>query len=141
MVLLLAACHPLETTIPSDSGALPTAETGAVGTDPDAPKLSALQTTLFSRSCAIGTCHTAASRAGDLSLEEGDTWWELVNVRSSEIEQAYRVVPGAAVNSYLVLKLEAAAGIEGVPMPFGSRLYPTEITPVKTWIDAGALDN
>lgn len=107
----------------------------------DAPTLSQLQEDLFTPTCAKGGCHDAATAQADLVLEAGQTWSNLVDVPSTGLPSAVRVVPGASTTSYLVLKLEGVPGIAGVQMPFGTVLDPTRITPVRSWIDAGAFDN
>ncbi len=53
-----------------------------------------------------------------------------------------RVKPGDPANSYLVQKLEGAAGITGERMPLGGPfLDQATIDKVKSWIASGAPNN
>jgi hypothetical protein len=143
LAILLASCSGGDPTDPTDpvDPATDTATHTPVPCTGDAPCLSELQETLFTPTCARGGCHDAATAQSGLVLEDGETWRNLVGVPSVGAPGAVRVDPGAATRSYLVMKLEGAPGIVGVPMPFGTTLDSTAITPVRSWIDAGALDN
>ncbi len=53
-----------------------------------------------------------------------------------------RVNPGAPDNSYLVRKVEGAAGITGAQMPFGGPpLSQAQIDEIRSWIASGAPNN
>jgi hypothetical protein len=66
----------------------------------------------------------------------------LAGVTSLEVASLQRVKPGDAANSYLVRKIEGAAGIVGSRMPLGgAALDAATIDNVKAWINAGALNN
>ena len=70
------------------------------------------------------------------------TFKSLVGVPSIEQPAVERVKPGDPDASYVVLKLEGAASISGVRMPFGGPyLSAAQIAQVESWITAGALDN
>jgi len=65
-----------------------------------------------------------------------------VNVPSIEQPSLKRVAPGDPDHSYLVQKIEGAAGISGARMPFGGPfLAQSDIDLVRTWIAQGALNN
>ena len=101
------------------------------------PTFTNVQATAFP-SCGIAsTCHTASGAAG-LSLDEDVAYDELVGVESTKLDGEILVIAGDADNSYLVKKLEEAAGIEGDPMPPDAPLEDSAIALVREWIDAGA---
>jgi len=59
--------------------------------------------------------------------------------RRRRTEQLSTVAANAPESSYLILKLEGAAGISGARMPFGGPfLDQATIDEVKSWIGAGA---
>jgi hypothetical protein len=66
----------------------------------------------------------------------------LVGVASVQQGAVMRVAPNNAAASYVVQKLEGAGTISGVRMPFGGPyLDQPTIDTVKSWINAGALNN
>ena len=108
---------------------------------PAAPTLTQLQTSVFSR-CT--SCHngTGTSLPGSMNLTAGNTYASIVNVASVEQPSLKRVAPNDPTNSYVVQKLEGAATITGVRMPFGGPfLDQATIDQVKAWISAGAQNN
>jgi len=121
---------------------------GNVGTSPalsviaGTVTLAQLQATIFTPICAA--CHTGVGTTlpGAQNLTAGNTWASLVNVASLEMPTLKRVLPGDAANSYVIQKLEGAAGISGARMPLGGPyLDQATIDKVKAWIADGALDN
>ena len=115
---------------------------------------------IFTRSCAVGGCHDAASSAlPGLSLAPGDSYGSLVGVASCETSTLLRVIPRASNLSYLVLKLLGtqaqfgncqACSVTGgstitncgTQMPFGgSPLTDGELQLISDWIDQGAANN
>jgi mono/diheme cytochrome c family protein len=99
-----------------------------------------IQTQIFDPGCA--TCHTDVGRtpAGGLNLRPGSSFAGLVNVASTGQPGAVRVVPGNPNTSYLVQKLEGAAGIAGLRMPRNGPPYLTDaqVKMIRDWIAAGA---
>ena len=107
-----------------------------------APPLSAdfqsLQDNVFTPICV--RCHSGAAAPQGLELDAAHSYALLVGVPSSEIPQTLRVKPGDPDQSYLVLKLEGAAGIVGAQMPFGGPPLPrATIDFIRQWISDGAL--
>jgi hypothetical protein len=97
---------------------------------------------IFSTNCATSGCHSGSFPPGDLNLEPGQAYGNIVNVASSEVPALSRVLPGDASNSYLYQKITDAMGIVNQPMPFGSYPMPQpNIDAIESWIDQGALDN
>jgi len=108
---------------------------------PPAPTLTQLQADIFTPICS--GCHTGvgATLPGVQNLTAGHTYASIVDVASIE-SGLKRVNPSDPDNSYLVQKIEGAAGIAGVRMPAGgSPLTQAQIDEVRAWIAAGALNN
>jgi PKD repeat protein len=106
----------------------PATRTITVNAAPAAPTLSSLQSSIFTPQCT--RCHDSAGSAG-LNLEAGQSFANLVNVRST-VDSAYvRVKPGDPANSYLSIFLED--GHRGLPA--------ADIQRIKDWILAGAPNN
>jgi len=125
------------------SGACGRSPTTPTPSTPTAPTLSMIQTQIFDTSCT--TCHTDVGRtpSAGLNLKSGSAFANLVGVPSSNSPGAVRVIPGNANNSYLVQKIEGAAGIVGLRMPRNGPpfLSDAQIKMIRDWITAGALNN
>ena len=108
-----------------------------------APTLAQIQTQIFDPGC--GSCHTDVGRnpSGGLNLKGGASFAGLVGVASSQQTGAVRVIAGNANSSYLIQKLEGAAGIAGARMPRNGPPYLTDaqVKFIRDWITAGALNN
>src|SRR5262245_57994134 len=103
-----------------------------------------MQKEVFNVSCTSDSCHSSVGRAGDMVLEEGQSWDSLVNHTPSNPVAAadglMRVMPGRPEKSLLLDKLTSnlSAG-EGVSMPYGAAPLPAEtVDIVQAWIAAGA---
>jgi CHRD domain-containing protein/Big-like domain-containing protein len=108
---------------------------------PPAPTLTQLKSSAFT---VCGGCHTGggSSLPASMDLTPAHLYASIVNVASVEQPGLLRVKPGDPDNSYVVLKLEGAAGISGARMPFGGPyLDQATIDQVRAWISAGALNN
>ena len=117
---------------------------GTNGDDNSGPveaKFSAIQSEIFNKSCALSGCHDSGSKQAGLNLSAGQAYSNLVNVPSSEKPNILRVKPNDAANSYLVMKIEGAAGISGSRMPIGGSLSSEKIDAIKTWINNGAKND
>jgi uncharacterized protein (TIGR03118 family) len=109
--------------------------------------LTQLQTQIFTPICS--GCHNGIGTAlpGVQNLTNGHTFASVVNVPSLEQVGLDRIKPNDPVNSYLIQKIEGAAGITGSRMPFGCGsvadpcLDQATIDLVKTWVSQGALNN
>ena len=90
-------------------------------------------------------CHTSSfgAPAGGLDLTAAVAYQNLVGAASVGKPGAVRVIAGDPNNSYLVQKLEGAAGIVGVRMPFNGPPYLTDaqIALIRQWIQSGAPKN
>src|SRR5438132_2145246 len=94
--------------------------------------------------CVTGvqTCALPISAPQGLELDAAHSYALLVGVPSDEQSGLLRVRPGAPDSSYLVLKLEGAAGIVGVQMPFGAPALPqSTIDAIRQWISDGAANS
>lgn len=106
------------------------------GNVPLAPTLVSLQANLFDPFCI--TCHSGASAPLGLRLDAGNSFNNLVGVRSRQTS-LLRVEPGDPDDSYLIRKLEGTASA-GDLMPLGGpRLPQSTIDFARQWITDGAL--
>ena len=108
---------------------------------PAAPTLTQLKSSAFS---VCGACHTGGgtSLPSSMDLTPSHIYASIVNVASVEQPALKRIKPGDPDNSYVVQKLEGAAGISGVRMPFGGPyLDQATIDQVRAWVSAGAQNN
>jgi uncharacterized protein (TIGR03118 family) len=125
---------------------------GNVGTSPGVPAtvgpvvtLTQLQTQVFTPLCS--GCHNGSQPAGgplpgSQNLTAGHTFSNVVGVASIEQPTLMRVKPNDPDNSYLIHKVEGAAGISGAQMPFGGPpLSQDTIDQIRSWIASGAPNN
>ena len=106
------------------------------------PTLDQIQAVIFTPTCATGGCHNSVSQAGSLDLSNADTSHaQLVGVESPANPGAFRVVQFDPGNSYLIQKLEAAAGIIGdrMPPPPRTAVPQSDINEIRQWVQDGAL--
>lgn len=121
------------------------------GPTPDlSPSLASIQRDIFSAADRSGRagctgCHTDQGRtpAANLNLAGANTFQQLVGRASPGKPGAILVIPGDPDGSYLVQKLEGAAGIVGQRMPRtgGPYLTPGQMTIIRRWIQVGAPNN
>ncbi|HSY46033.1 MAG TPA: Ig-like domain-containing protein [Steroidobacteraceae bacterium] len=96
-----------------------------------------IQDNVFTPICV--RCHSGPAAPEGLQLDAAHSYALLVGVPSAEVRTLLRVDPGAPDSSYLVLKLEGAAGIVGAQMPFGGPPLPqASIDVIRQWISDGA---
>jgi hypothetical protein len=106
--------------------------------------LAEVQRRVFTPSCAFLFCHGGGSMSGNLSLTEGASHDQLVNVQPdnprARQEGFVRVQPNNVDNSFLILKLEGPPSFDyGTQMPQGALPLPeADIQLVRDWINAGA---
>ena len=107
------------------------------------PTLDQIQAVIFTPSCATAGCHSAGTMAAGLSLADADSSYaDLVGQFSNAAGQAgsVLVLPNDPDMSYLIMKLENAAGITGNRMPpAGAAISQSNIDQVRLWITNGAL--
>jgi uncharacterized protein (TIGR03118 family) len=107
--------------------------------------LSQIQTAVFTPLCS--GCHNGSNPPGGAlpgsqNLTAGNSFAALVGVSSLEQPAVRRVKAGDPDNSYLIQKLEGAAGISGSRMPLGGPfLDQATIDQIKSWIQSGAANN
>ncbi len=105
--------------------------------------LAQLQSTIFTPICS--GCHSGggSSLPSSMNLSSAAaSFAALVGVASTEQPAVQRVSAGDPDASYLVRKIEGAAGITGGRMPLGGApLDPALIANVRTWISEGAQNN
>ena len=110
-----------------------------------AATLTELQASVFTPRCT--GCHDGSlpadgSLPGSMNLTAGNTFASVVNVASRQQPAVLRVAPNGADASYLVRKVEGAAGINGQRMPLGGTpLDAAVIAQIRSWIAAGAANN
>jgi hypothetical protein len=111
------------------------------------PTFASIQNDIFQTTESSGrmrclNCHTSTGRApsGGMDLNPSGAYEQLVNAPSARKPGAIRVIPGDPDNSYLVQKLEGAAGIVGSRMPLNSPTFLTDgqIKIIRRWIAIGA---
>jgi hypothetical protein len=106
------------------------------------PTLDQIQAAIFTPSCATAGCHSAGSQAGGLSLADADaSYADMVGQFSNAVgqENSILVAPNDPDNSYLIMKMENAAGITGNRMPPGVATPQADINQIRLWITNGAL--
>ncbi len=100
--------------------------------------LAAIQSNVFTPTCATSGCHSGGTPPQGLNLEDGNAFANLVNVASTQVPSLSRVSPGDPDNSYLIQKLEGTAAV-GNRMPFGGApLDQAVIDDIRQWIADGA---
>jgi len=116
---------------------------GGVAT-PSAASFDAIQQTIFNAHCLSAGCHNSSDQAGNLVLESGAAYANLVNARcfntAAQTSGLLRVVPGDPAHSFLLVKLTlAGASTLGSSMPLSQSALPSEdIDLIRNWILAGA---
>jgi hypothetical protein len=95
-----------------------------------------VQREVFTPRCALEGCHAGSEPTSSLNLEAGQSYGNLVNVRSLQDPARMRVLPGHSNESYLIDKLtKANLSI----MPPTGQLQNAVIDSIAAWIDRGAL--
>jgi len=123
--LLLIACSEDQTTAPPTSNA------------PFA-KFSNIKAKVFTN-CIGAQCHSSAGNQGNLILESGVAYNNLVGVQSVLFPQFKRVEAGNSANSVIIKILK---GQVNPRMPLnGNPLDAATIDSLAKWIDLGALNN
>ena len=108
---------------------------------PSRPRLSAEVQPILDTHCVV--CHMEGGASGELVLEDGDAFNQLVGRRS--IQAPLNLVePYKPNESYLIFKLEnnqGLAGGSGTAMPPNNvMLGAADLAAIIAWIEAGALE-
>ncbi|MDH5588478.1 MAG: hypothetical protein OEZ65_05215 [Gemmatimonadota bacterium] len=121
---------------PTDPGGNNNNDTRTVKTDPSFS--TDVMEILTRTGCTASNCHGGTQ--GGLTLSTAAvSYSNLVNRVATTGDTL--VVPGSAINSYLVKRLEGASGT-GARMPVGGPyLDATDMSNVKNWINQGAKNN
>lgn len=99
---------------------------------------------IVERRCAIGGCHSVASRQAGLVLVADSAHAALVNRPSRLVAGEVFVRPGDAASSWLAILVgDDVARRKGIPrMPLGSGgLTLNQVTTIRNWINRGAPDD
>lgn len=105
------------------------------------PLLSTIQKNIFDVHCTSSGCHGGLEPQDQLDLEDGQSYKNLVNVPSTQVQDLLLVNPGNPDKSYLVDKLEGNK-VVGERMPMGkTRLSDKDIKMIRDWIKEGAKNN
>jgi len=100
---------------------------------------SAVQTQIFSASCAFSGCHGGSSPAQGLDLTAGMSYGQIVNVASAQQPSVDRIEPNDPDNSYLYLKVIGDVSINGGQMPRGGGPLSQDLQDLlRDWIERGA---
>ena len=111
------------------------------------PSLSQHIQPILDKRCAVGGCHSVATKQGGLDLTAGHTYGSTVNVASEAADPTHatkRVLPGNADASWLYKVLLADPGSRAgyYRMPLAQRpLTANQIATVRNWINTGAPNN
>jgi hypothetical protein len=106
-----------------------------------------IQSQIFDQNCTSSSCHSSATRSGNMSLAAGESYDNLVNVEpDNEVARTaglLRVKPDDPDSSFILRKLEGDLQPgEGSQMPLGAAPLPaSEIDLIRQWISDGALPN
>lgn len=101
---------------------------------------SQVQAEVFTPSCAKAGCHVAGIAAGQLVLQAGASYGEIVGRSAIGNPSLDRVEPGDPERSYLLKKLRGDADITGDRMPQDGPpfLSQEQFEGIAGWIWAGA---
>jgi hypothetical protein len=113
---------------------------GSTGSGTVTADFQSIQDNVFTPICS--KCHIGASAPEGLQLDAAHSYNLLVGVPSAEEPSLDRVKPGDPDHSYMILKIEGAAGIVGAQMPFGETPLPqATIDAMRQWVMNGALND
>ena len=105
------------------------------------PTFSSIYKNIFSKKCALYTCHSSAfaKESAELDLMEETSYSSLVNVKSVTFPDILRIQPGDPDNSLLINRLDGTI-IVAPPLERTS-VSEDELNIIRTWIKNGALNN
>ena len=94
---------------------------------------------IFNISCATSGCHRAG-HSTNLNLTEGNSYTDLINVKSMNYAPLKLVEPGKSEDSVLYLKIVGSSET-GSKMPPGGTLSDASVANIRAWITEGAENN
>ena len=94
---------------------------------------------VFDISCATSGCHRAG-HSTNLNLTKGNSYTNLVNVKSMNYAPLKLVDPGKSEDSVLYLKIVGSSET-GSKMPPGGTLSDASVANIRVWITEGAENN
>jgi PKD repeat protein len=130
-------------TVTDSRGAVdPTPDTRTITVEGGGGELAtftAVQTQIFSASCAFSGCHGGSSPAQGLDLSAGMSYGQIVDVASAQQPSVDLIEPNDPDNSYLYLKVIGDDSINGGQMPRGSGPLSQDLQDLlRDWIERGA---
>lgn len=104
---------------------------------------SRIQAEIFTPVCAKAGCHAASAASGEMVLEAGRAYGQIVNHPSSENGSLDRIEPGDPERSYMIKKLRGDPDITGSQMPMDNpgSLSREQMDGLIGWVLAGAPNN
>lgn len=131
-VLLLAACGDVKS--PTEPSA-----------DPEGPAFTfaQVQAQIFTPTCVKAGCHEAATASGEMVLDAGQAYGQIVNRPAVGNSSLDRIEPGDPERSYLIKKLRGDPDITGERMPLDNpgSLTQAQMDGLVGWVLAGAPNN
>lgn len=99
-----------------------------------------VQREVFNKNCNSSGCHGGPVVQANLDLSEGNSYANLVGVKSLLNPQFKRVVSGDSENSFLIMMLKNSGNGTSIMPPTG-KLNDELIDSIAAWIDRGAQNN
>jgi len=102
-----------------------------------------IQSQIFTPTCAKAGCHAASAASGEMILEAGQAYGQIVNRPAVGNSSLDRIEPGDPERSYLIKKLRGDPDITGERMPLDNpgSLTQEQMDGIVGWILAGAPNN
>lgn len=102
-----------------------------------------IQAQIFTPTCAKAGCHAASSASGEMVLEAGQAYGQIVNRPAVGNSSLDRIEPGDPERSYLIKKLRGDPDITGARMPLDNpgSLTQEQMDGIVGWVLAGAPNN
>ncbi len=132
VALLLAACGDVKS--PTEPLEVP---------EGPAFTFAQIQAQIFTPTCAKAGCHAASAASGELVLEAGQAYGQIVNRPAVGNTSFDRIEPGDPERSYLIKKLRGDPDITGERMPLDNpgSLTQEQMDGIVGWVLAGAPNN
>ena len=102
-------------------------------------KFSEIQKNIFTPVCAVAGCHLGRDSQANLDLSEGNSYSNLINVKSLLFPTFKRVVPGNKEQSLLYVAVNYS--FKQLQMPLTGKMDQYLIDSIGVWIENGALND